>query len=202
MTALGCVMGWFALIVQLRLMLHNQQTAKPIIEVLINFFSYFTILSNLLVTVCFTFLLLAPASRAGRFFSKASTLTALTVYILVVGIVYNAVLRQIWDPQGMQKIVDELLHLVMPLWMLLFWICYVDKGTLRWANAWPWLIYPALYLLYTLLRGTLTGVYPYPFVDVAELGYGQALLNSGVVCLVFLVLSFIFIAIGRLGKHK
>lgn len=200
MIALGCAMGWFALIVQLRLMLHHP--TKPIVEIVINFLSYFTILSNLLVTIAYTCLLFVPASGAGRFFAKASPLTALTVYILVVGIVYNAVLRQIWDPQGMQKIVDELLHLVMPLWMLLFWICYVDKRALRWANAWPWLIYPAAYLLYTLLRGTFTGLYPYPFVDVAELGYGQALLNSGVVCLVFVALSFIFITIGRLGKHR
>jgi hypothetical protein len=40
--------------------------------------------------------------------------------ILIVGLVYQVVLG-IWNPTGLQYIVDELLHTVIPLFMLGYW---------------------------------------------------------------------------------
>ena len=187
-------LGWFALIAQFYLIVINRTASIP--ETIIRYFSFFTILTNLLVAVCFTSLLIKK-QKPSTFFSKITTLTAITVYILIVGIVYNAILRFLWNPEGLQKVVDELLHTVIPVLCLIFWWKYVRSQKMKWNHAYVWLIYPLLYILYILIRGAVSGFYPYPFIDVTTLGYEKVLINSGLIAAAFLIISFILIAIGR-----
>ena len=195
---LGALIGWFAIIAQLYLMLTNRVVAVP--ETLLRFFAFFTIVTNIIVALCFTFIFLGNKYRLGRFFSKPGTVTAITVYITIVGIVYNVILRGIWDPQGMQKLVDELLHSVIPLLFLMFWFIFVPIEQLKWKNAFSWLLYPVIYMAYALIHGAITRFYPYPFVDVNELGYSKALLNAGGVLLIIFLLSLALIATGKVMK--
>ena len=159
--------------------------------------SYFTILSNLLAAVCLTVLLLAGKSTAGLFFSKGGTLTAVTVYITIVSLVYNVVLRQLWSPAGLFKTTDELLHTVNPLLFIIYWLAFAPKSDLNWRQSFAWLWYPFLYLIYTLVRGFFTQTYPYPFVDVIKLGYSGVMLNCIVLLFVFEGLGLLFVFIGR-----
>lgn len=41
-----------------------------------------------------------------------------------------------------------------------------------------WQFFPIIYFIYILLRGAITNIYPYPFLDVARLGYDQVVLNA------------------------
>jgi hypothetical protein len=82
---------WFAVIVQFYLMMDNRVTPGP--ETIIRFFSFFTILTNSLVAVYFTVQIQAKNQKG--FWHQPGTLTAITVYILVVGLVYQLVLRQL-----------------------------------------------------------------------------------------------------------
>lgn len=191
--------GWFALIAQFYLIILNRTTS--IGETIVRYFSFFTILTNLLVAMCFTFLLLNSKSRFGNFFSTPKSLTATTVYILIVGAVYNAILRFLWEPQGLQLIVDEILHTVIPLLCIIFWWKYVKPKPSKWKDAFPWLIYPLVYIFLVLIRGAISGFYPYPFIDVNTIGYARVFINSGILAACFLFFSFLFIAIGRL-IHK
>ncbi len=195
---LGALLGWFAVIVQLYLMMENRVVAVP--GTLLRFFAFFTIDTNIIVALCFTFIFLGNKTRLGRFFSKASTVTAITVYITIVGIVYNVILRSEWEPEGMQKIVDEILHSVIPALFIIFWLVFVPIEQLKWKNALPWLIYPILYMTYALIHGAITKFYPYPFVDVNDLGYNKALLNAGGILLTIFLLSLSLIATGKLMK--
>jgi hypothetical protein len=194
----GAFLGWCSLVFQFYLILANRQASVP--ETIIRYFTFFTILTNLLVALCFTFLLLDPHSRTGKFFSSASTLTAITTYIILVGIVYNVVLRFLWNPQGLQKLVDELLHTVNPLLFLLFWILFVPKSGLRWRAVFVWLIYPVLYIVLILLRGAGSDYYPYPFVDVTRLGYAKVFFNTSLLILFFLLISLLFVGMGKWRK--
>jgi hypothetical protein len=187
--------GWFALIAQFVLLLQNRTSSVP--ESIARYFSYFTILTNLLVALYCSILLLTPKLKWGLFFSKSNTSAVVAVYIFIVGLVYNVILRSLWSPAGLQKIVDELLHSLIPLLYLLYWLLWADKGGLKWKNAFTWLIYPWVYLLYILIRGSLSGFYPYPFIHAGELGYGKALLNSLFMVFVFLGFSLLFIGISN-----
>ncbi len=189
------VLGWFALVAQFYLIIANR--VAPIPETIIRYFSFFTILTNLFVAVCFSVLLLKSSSRLGNFFSKTKILTAITVYITVVGIVYNLILRFLWKPKGLQWAVDELLHTIIPLLCIGYWITYVAKSSLKWQDAFPWLIYPFVYIIFILIRGSLSSFYPYPFIDVDQLGLNRVLVNSGFLTLSFLLISFIAIAVGK-----
>jgi hypothetical protein len=60
-----------------------------------------------------------------------------------------------------------------------------------------WMIYPLGYLALTMLRGALSDFYPYPFIDVVELGYQRALINAMLLVLAFLLLMAVFIAINH-----
>ena len=192
------ILGWFALITQFYLIILNRTVS--VVETVIRYFSFFTILTNLLVALCFTFLLLNPKSKLGIFFSRITSLTAITVYILVVGMVYNLILRFLWAPKGLQLIVDELLHTVIPLLCVIFWWIYVRSKALKWKDAYPWLIYPLVYIFIILIRGAASGYYPYPFIDVNIIGYTKVFVNSGILAVCFLGISLLFIAIGRISK--
>lgn len=195
------LLGWFALLSQFCLILVSRQAS--VAETITRFFSFFTILTNIMLAVCATVLWLKPGSRWGIFFSKPGTLTALTVYITIVGVVYNAILRFLWQPQGLQWITDELLHLIIPILFLLLWSLYVDKSKLEYRQAFPWLIYPIVYMIYTAIRGAIVHYYPYPFTDADALGYPRVLLNSGWLFIAFLGLSFFLIAVGKyLGRMR
>ncbi len=192
------IVAWLALILQLNINIKNTETnGLTLLVATWNFFSYFTVLTNLLVALCLSFILLGSSSLPGRFFSKPSTIAAIALNIFIVGLTYNTILRFIWEPRGLQKWVDETLHVVVPILFVLYWLFFVIKGTLKWIHPFSWLIYPAVYLVYALLRGQFSGFHAYPFINTAELGYNRVLLNSFGLMLVFIIAGFLFVALDK-----
>jgi hypothetical protein len=53
-------------------------------------------------------------------------------------------------------------------------------------------VWPVLYAGWTLLHGAVAGWYPYPFLDVAQLGYARALVDMAFVVLLALALLGLF----------
>lgn len=192
----GSSIGWLAIGLQLYLMFQSPQ-APEAGETLIRFFSYFTILTNLLCALHFTLLLCMPGSRLGRFLCRPQTILHLTVYILVVGAIYNTILRFLWAPEGLARLVDEALHSFLPLWFGLYWVVQAPKTQISWKHIPGGLVYPLLYLGYIMLRGSFADWYPYPFVNVTELGAGPVALNCLAVALLFTLLLTLFTALAR-----
>jgi hypothetical protein len=197
---LGFSMGWFAVIAQLILALHNRQTEVG--EALLRFFSYFTILTNTLVALYFTVRVFGLKRRAWILFHRRPTPMALTAFILVVGLVYQVVLRQIWNPTGLQQVVDELLHTVIPIFMYVYWLLFTSKNLVGWKELQGWLLYPLLYLVWVLVRGRYSGFYPYPFLDLDTLGSMRTLLNSALVLVVIILVMAALYFLGRLLRPK
>jgi hypothetical protein len=191
----GAVIVWFSLALQFYVLIQNR--IAPVPETIIRFFSYYTVLSNLLIAVCFTLVALKGISEQGNFFARPNTLTATAVYICIVALTYNAILRFQWAPVGLARVCDELLHLVVPVLYVIFWAAFVPKQSIQWKNILPWAIYPLAYLAYTLFRGPSANWYPYPFIDVDKHGYSTVLFNSAMVCVVFVIFSILFIAISK-----
>lgn len=169
-------------------------SAFSIAETTIRFFSYFTILTNLIVAIYFICLIL-PAGNRPALIGTPGTLTAITCYITMVGLIYQVVLRPLWHPEGPQWLVNELLHTVIPLAVILFWYFYKDLPPLPFRKIGGWLVYPLLYLIYILIRGNYSQFYPYPFVDVSALGMSKVLLNAGLILVLFILISALFIFI-------
>ncbi len=167
-----------------------------------DFFSYFTILCNTLIVVCLCYSLLAPTSRPGAFFSRVSVQTAVALYILIVGIVYNTTLRGLVELMGWEKLSDNIVHVAVPVLYVLYWFVFVRRGVLQWKDTVNWIYFPVVYLIYSLIRGAAVGWYPYPFLNATRLGYGKVLLNIGIVLAVFLIAGTILVVINRSLKRN
>jgi hypothetical protein len=190
--------AWFALGLQLYLII-DKATADGTSawRALGNFFGFFTILTNLLVA---TVLSSVTWGRRSSWLASPVTQSGAAIYIAVVGITYSLLLRKLWNPENFQKVADVILHDLVPIAYLLFWIFFVPKAGLRWKHSLLWLSYPVAYFAYIMVRGAVVGWYPYPFIDAGALGYSRALINALILLVGFLVLGLFAVACGTEGR--
>jgi len=176
-------------------------TGTSVVTGEIRVFSFFTILTNLLVALVLLSVVVQATSGRRIFLARPTIQAAFAVYIIVVGVVYNLMLRHIWNPQGWQKVADEIFHDLVPVAYVVYWLTWAPKGHTRWLDAVRWLAYPLAYGAYTLIRGEITETYPYPFLNVNNLGYPHVLLNMLILTVAIFGLSCFIIAIDHwLGK--
>jgi hypothetical protein len=194
--------AWFGVLLQLVITLHSAMlNGKGPLGGIITFLGYFTILTNLLVCIALTLPLFAPASAAGRFFSRSDVTAGVTTSIVFVSLAYHVLLRKVWNPQGWQLLADVLLHYVMPVLYLFYWWFYFPKGALRWSAPLVWALYPTVYLAYVLIRGIIIGSYPYGFIDPIAIGYERTMINGLGLLGVFVLLGLILVTLGRLQRR-
>ena len=161
----------------------------------LNFFSYFTNLSNL---VAASVLLLCACNVFSS--SKESMTLARYVSVVnmtVVGLVFAVLLRNS-DLGALLPWVNFILHYVMPVAVVLDWLVIPPAPKLRSNSHFLALLFPALYLAYVLLRGASTGWYPYPFLNPANVGgYGGVATYSLGIAITFLVASWLLLTVGN-----
>ena len=196
---LMALLGWGGLAIQLYLILLGRwMSDASLLGGLVNYFSFFTILTNTLAAAVLTCAAdHREPTKCQAFFMQPWVSSGIAVSIIVVGAAYSLLLRQLWQPEGWQWLANELLHDVMPVLFALYWWFYVPKGVLRVSHIGLWMLYPVLYFAYILLRGHLLGVYPYPFIDVEKLGYGQAFINAGGILAGFVAVALAVVAVDR-----
>ncbi|WTW94175.1 Pr6Pr family membrane protein [Streptomycetaceae bacterium NBC_01309] len=156
---------------------------------ILRYLSYFTIQSNILVTVVAAQLALRP-DRDGPVW-RVLRLTAL-VCITTTGIVYATVLAGTQDLDGAGLVADYLLHYAMPVLALLGWFLFGPRPRIGRATPVQILAFPVLWAVYTLIHGAITDWYPYPFTDVGEHGYAVVVRNIVLVGLLVVALGLAF----------
>jgi hypothetical protein len=192
------IIAWFALLLQLYILISNTpENGLTAWQAVARFLAFFTVLSNLLVATATGVMAFLPQSHIAFFFYRPSASAAVALYILIVAIVYNLVLRPLWRPEGMQRLADELLHVVIPLLYLAYWLMFAAKKSLSKNQALIWLIFPFTYLVYALIRGHYEHFYPYPFIDAAQLGYPRVFLNSSFMLAAFVACGLLLIKLSR-----
>src|SRR5882757_2906603 len=194
-------LAWFSVLLQGYLSLQlASQNGKSIGSGLTVFLSYFTVLTNLLICVSLTLSLMASSTSSDKWFSRPSVVAGIATSIAFVGLSYHFLLRHTWNPQGAQRLADVLLHYVLPALYVLYWWYVSSKAALRWTHPLFWSLYPTVYFVCALIRGSIEGSYPYPFIDVAKLGYGRTMLNSLALLFAFVALGLLFVALGRVHQ--
>jgi hypothetical protein len=139
-----------------------------------NFFSFFTIQSNILAVAALYLLVLVPRERRSPLFDGARS--GAVLYIGITGVVFALLLsgRQ-EDLQTAIPWVDFVVHKLIPVVLVADWLADPPRHRLPWWTVLAWLGYPVAWFVYTLVRGDIVDWYPYPFVDVSELSYGGVL---------------------------
>jgi len=134
-----------------------------------NFFSFFTIQSNLLAA---TLLLLLATRWHHRRPSFVPMLRGAAVaYMTTTGIVYALLLSGHTEELGtVIPWVNTVVHQVMPIVMLIDWLIEQPRHRLEVRRCLVWMVYPLAFLVYSLIRGPMVDWYPYPFLDPAQSG--------------------------------
>ena len=184
-----------ALIVQYWLLVRNLD--GDLSAAALRFLNYFTLLSNVVGAAAFLFPALAPATPPGRYFSRPSVRTAVTLYLVVVGVVYHALLASRWDPKGWQLAADIALHTIMPVAIVIDWLFLTAKRDLSMAYVPRAVLFPFGFAIWVLIVGAVSGFYPYPFLDVGALGYPRVLTNLAILLALFATLGALMAMLGR-----
>lgn len=167
-----------------------------------NFFSFFTIQSNLLTVI----VLLAGGMIALR--RQASSpgwdlfRGAVVAYMTTTGIVYAALLSGLPDNLDLtQPWVNSVLHQVMPIAMVVDWIISPPERRLTVRRALIWMIFPMAYLVYSLIRGPIVDWYPYPFLNPDEVGgYAGVVAYAVGIAALFTGIIWFVVAVGNKAR--
>jgi len=187
------VVEWLALIVQLVLfVLVYPLTPVGVLQGVLLFGSFFTIISNLLVAVAATRIALQPNAAA-----HGKLPGAVAVYITIVAVIWFILLRGTYPLGGIGAVVDALMHEIIPPVYVIVWIAFLPHGLLRVRDAATWLILPLCYAAWMFGRGAVDGWYPYPFLNVASIGYPRAMVVTVEFVALFFVVGLIFVGLDR-----
>ncbi len=194
--AAGALIGAFGLGLQYWLLVTDMlaEGATPL-EATWRYFAYFTILTNSLVTLVMARAALRPDSLVGLNAPRVELMAVTS--IAFVGIVYNLLLASRWDPQGWLKLADVIVHDVIPVVFLLFWLLRSHRD-LQWRDAAFAALWPLAYAIYGLSRGAFDGFYPYFFMDPTAAPLSQIALNLLGLVTAFILGALLFIGISRM----
>jgi hypothetical protein len=161
---------------------------------IVNFLSFFTIQSNIIAIVAL--LLMTDRGRGPRPRWLDWLRGAATVYLTITFVVVLLLLQDI--DVGLQLgWVDFVLHKLTPVVVVADWLLDPPVGHLSRRDAPGWLVYPLIWLAYTLIRGAVVSWYPYPFLDPANGGYGAVALTSVVILVAGAVVCLFYAWLGN-----
>ena len=163
------------------------------------FFAFFTILSNLIGVAAFVWLL----ARGGRPRSRGLELLrgAAAVYLTVTFFVVIFLLSGV-DVQLQLVWVDVVLHKIFPIVVVLDWVLDPPRTRLSLRDGLLWLAFPLIWTGLTLIRGSIDGWYPYPFLNPVNGGYGTVAVTVVAVTIGFGLIAAATIAIGNRGVER
>ncbi len=162
-----------------------------------NFFSYFTILSNLLAALVFLGAAAYLALHREPVARDDLLRGASVLYMAITGIIYATLLSK-YELGLTLPWVNAQLHFVMPAAVVVDWLYQPQRTKLTARQTWWWLGFPLAFLVYSLVRGPIAAWYPYPFLDPNLAGgYGGVALYSIAILAVILGMSWVLRNLGN-----
>ena len=162
----------------------------PVANRVLRVLSFFTVQSNIISGVVSAQLACNP-DRDGR--SWRAVRLASLFGITVTGIVYATVLAKVHEPKGWQEtFTNDVFHYIVPIMMVVGWVLFGPRPRIEVRTIGLAILWPVVWVVYTLTHGAITSWYPYPFVDVHTHGYALVFVNAFLVVVVLLVVTAVF----------
>ena len=184
---------------------------RDVATTIANFFSFFTILSNLIAVLALlaavVWFWMRPPHEDREPRGIAVALAGATTYLVITGVVYNLLLRGLPTADDHVAWANEILHVVAPLFLVIDLLVAPTHRALRWRAVAVILAVPIAWIVYTLIRGPFVldpvrGVafwYPYPFLNPNGVaGWGGVWAYVAGIAVTFVVVGTIVVAVGRL----
>lgn len=159
-----------------------------------NVFSYFTVQSNLIAAAVFTLAAIAIIRKTpfGDWFRYVRG--AAVLYMIITGIVYALLLQN--NPDANPALGFDwknfVLHQLGPIFIVAWWLLWPSAKAISAREAWWWLAFPVVWIIYTLVRASFVHWYPYPFLNPEKVG------GWGGVSLYIIGITAAFVALSQL----
>ena len=163
----------------------------------VNFFSYFTILSNLFAGIVLVFGAFQLIAHRQPSASTDLIRGMVVVNMAVVGILFSVLLRDV-ELGYLSPWINTVHHYIMPIAVVLEWLIQPPRTKLGKRQLLLGQVFPLLYLIYVLTRGAIVGWYPYPFFNPANVGgYGGVTAYIIGIMVVFVVAGWLLFTLGN-----
>lgn len=168
------------------------QPASPIGRIIF-YYSFFTVLSNIMLALSCLILTFKP--NCSNLLFNVIRLNGL-VGVLITMIVYNLMLRGIHRPPTvLLQFANESLHVVIPLLGLISWLIYGPFYRIQLKVIVCAFLTLLTYGVYIFMRGYYTNLYPYPFINVNRVGYENAFIAVIAIAVLFVCLVLLLKAV-------
>lgn len=174
-------------------------------------FSYYTLQTNFIVSIV-AFANVVFDCRRQETPRADKLLRILTggsvLWITVTMTVYHFLLSGYYRPEGLALIANNLLHYITPSAAIICWLLFEEKSSYKFFYPVLWAIYPLTYAVGAVIRGSLTGFYPYWFLNPADeypegIGsFGNLFIFISVVSVMFILAGYLMILVNHLSFHK
>ncbi|HEU5187832.1 MAG TPA: Pr6Pr family membrane protein [Candidatus Saccharimonadales bacterium] len=163
----------------------------------VNFLSFFTNLSNIFAAFVFIMSALYLVGHRQPSVRDDVIRGAAVMYMSITGVIYVTLLSG-EDLGLLIPWVNTVLHAIMPIVVVLDWFYQPQRSKLTFKQTLWWLVFPLVFLVYSLIRGAVINWYPYPFLNPAHAGgYGGVALYCIGILGVFLLFSLAFRFLGN-----
>ena len=170
---------------------------------------YYTVLSNLLVTL-FTAYLIYVMRRSGENWQSQRLLRlkgGVTMSIMITCVIYHFMLAPI--ATDFYRLENFLCHYIVPLWFLADTLLFDKQGQYKIWDPVLWTILPLVYMLFALFNGLVLKLpvpnskvspFPYFFLDVAK-GWDVVIKWCLIIFAAYMVAGFIFYLIKQFKRN-
>lgn len=150
-----------------------------------NFFSFFTILSNVFAGIYLIYF----GTTDNHSLRSQTVRGAVTLYMLMTGVIFAVLLAGLENARLTAVPWDNLvLHYIMPIVLVIDWLLAPPKLEITRKAMLIWIAMPILYVIYTLIRGSIVNWYPYPFLNPAISSYNQVI-GTSIIIAIFVIVS-------------
>ncbi|HFI0143426.1 TPA: Pr6Pr family membrane protein [Streptococcus suis] len=185
-------------------------TALEIIKYGIGMLMYYTVLSNLLVSVFAVYMVYAMYKGLDLQSAKFLRIkAAVTMSIMITCVVYHFMLAPIAD--DFWRVENMLCHYIVPVYFLLDTLLADQQGQYKWFDPIWWTILPVLYMIFGLVNGLIIKIpipdakdspFAYFFLNVPNYGWTYVLTYAGTIFVAYLICGFILAGVKSLNVRR
>lgn len=185
-------------------------TALEIIKYGIGMLMYYTVLSNLLVSVFAVYMVYAMTKGTDLQTSKFLRIkAAVTMSIMITCVVYHFMLAPLVD--DFWRVENLLCHYIVPLYFLLDTLLVDRQRQYMWFDPIWWTILPVLYMVFGLVNGFFIKIpipdakdspFAYFFLNVPKYGWSYVLTYAGTIFVAYLICGFMLAGVKSLNVGR
>ncbi|NQJ21236.1 Pr6Pr family membrane protein [Streptococcus suis] len=185
-------------------------TVLEIVKYGIGMLMYYTVLSNLLVSVFAVYMVYAMYK--GHDLQSAKFLrikAAVTMSIMITCVVYHFMLAPLAD--DFWRVENLLCHYIVPLYFLLDTLLVDSQQQYKWFDPIWWTLLPILYMIFGLVNGLFIKIpipdakdspFAYFFLNVPKYGWPYVLTYAGTIFVAYLVFGYILTGVKSLNLRR